>query len=123
MRRRIRRLRFLLWRSRGVDVVVTHAPPMGVGDADDPAHRGFEALLKLLKKYRPQYLLHGHVHLRYGTDQTRERQHGDTTVINCTERYVLELPDRPVKPRHKNQLLWKNGPPRAAEGEEPYGRV
>ena len=106
MRKRIRRLRWQLWRAGGVDLVVTHAPPAGVGDADDPAHMGFEALLPLLDKYRPQYLLHGHVHLRYGTDQTRVRQYGDTTVINTSGRYVLDIPDRPFPEKHRGKLRW-----------------
>ncbi len=95
MQKRIRRLRFALWRAGGVDIVVTHAPPRGIGDLEDPAHQGFESLFALLDKYKPQYLLHGHIHLRYGTDQTRERSYGDTQIINVCERYVLEVPDRP----------------------------
>ena len=106
MRKRIRKLRFLLWRHKGVDIVVTHAPPKGVGDLDDAAHQGFEALLELLDKYHPQYLLHGHVHLRYCTDRTRERTYGDTQVINVCERYVLDLPDRPVPPGKRNQIIY-----------------
>jgi Icc-related predicted phosphoesterase len=93
MRRRIAKLRWKLWRHKGVDIVVTHAPPKGYGDSDDRAHRGFEALLELIDKYHPQYLLHGHVHLRYGADNTRVRQRGDTQIVNVCERYVLEIPD------------------------------
>ena len=93
MKKRIRKLRWKLWRHKGVDIVVTHAPPKGYGDSDDRAHRGFEALLELVDKYHPQYLLHGHVHLRYGADNTRVRQRGDTQIINVCERYVLEIPD------------------------------
>jgi Icc-related predicted phosphoesterase len=89
-----------------VDIVVTHAPPKGVGDLDDFAHRGFEALLPLLEKYRPQYLLHGHVHLRYSADSTRERTWADTRVINVCERYVLDLPDRPVAEKDRNRLIF-----------------
>lgn len=106
MRRRIRKLRFLLWLHRGVDIVVTHTPPRGVGDSDDYAHRGFEAFRELLDKYHPQYLLHGHVHLNYGTDRTRQRTYGDTQVINAGERYVLELPDREVPEKKRNRLIW-----------------
>ena len=106
MRKRIRKLRFLLWLHKGVDIVVTHAPPKGVGDLDDAAHQGFEALLELLDKYHPQYLLHGHVHLRYCADRTRERTYGDTQVINVCERYVLDLPDRPVPPGKLNQIIY-----------------
>ena len=94
MRQRIRKLRWKLWWHKGVDIVVTHAPPKGVGDAEDRAHRGFEALLKLIDKYHPQYLLHGHTHLSYGTDQTRVREYGGTKVINVCQKYVLELPEQ-----------------------------
>lgn len=107
MRRRIRKLRYRLWRTGGVDVVVTHAPPLGVGDSDDPAHRGFSALLELLDKYRPAYLLHGHVHLRYGHDKIRKRVYQDTAVINVSERYVLELPEYDHPAREHNQLIWR----------------
>lgn len=91
MRRRIAKLRWKLWRHKGVDIVVTHAPPRGLGDGEDRAHRGFEALLELIDKYQPKYLLHGHVHLRYGADNTRVHQRGDTQIINVCERYVLDI--------------------------------
>ena len=107
MRRRIAKLRYRLWRMGGVDIVVTHAPPAGIGDGEDPAHWGFEALVELLEQYRPKYLLHGHMHLRYGTDNVRCRHHEDTEVINVTERYTLEIPDVEVSPKQKNLLIWK----------------
>ena len=107
MRRRIAKLRWKLWRMGGVDIVVTHAPPEGIGDMDDPAHRGFAALRSLLDKYKPAYLVHGHVHLRYGIDQTRIRKHGETTVINASERFVLEIPDREYPLRQHRQVIWK----------------
>ena len=106
MQKRIRKLRFLLWKHKGVDIVVTHAPPFGIGDLADPAHRGFLALRELLDKYHPQYLLHGHVHMCYGTDQTRARTYGSTTVINTCQRYELEIPDVPFPEKHRNKLIW-----------------
>ncbi len=93
MRRRIRKLRWKLWWHKGVDIVITHAPPKGVGDGEDPAHRGFEALLKLIDKYHPKYLLHGHMHLSYGMDQTRVREYNGTQVINVSQKYELDFPD------------------------------
>ena len=99
MRKRIRRLRFRLWLSKGVDVVVTHAPVKGYGDGEDYAHRGYEAFLPLLEKYQPRYLLHGHVHLSYGADMQRVNHCGNTTLINCCERYILDLPEVEA-PRH-----------------------
>ena len=106
MEKRIRKLRFQIRKAGGVDIVVTHAPPEGIGSLDDPAHKGFRAFLDFLDKYRPQYLLHGHVHLRYSQDRTRERVYGDTQVINVNERYVLDIPDRDVPPEKKGRLLW-----------------
>jgi len=112
MRRRIRRLSWRLRRMSGVDLVVTHAPPKGLGDGDDPAHWGFQCFRELLEQYEPNYFLHGHVHLRYGMGMDRVRQFGSTTLINCCERYELEIPDVPVPEKKKNMLIWKALPPK-----------
>lgn len=93
MRKRLAKLRFKLWRHKGVDVVVTHAPPKGIGDGEDRVHQGFEAFIELIDRYHPKYFFHGHTHLRYGTDHTRVREYNGTKVINACERYVLEIPD------------------------------
>ena len=109
MRRRIRKLRWKLWWHGGVDVVITHAPAEGVGDDEDMAHRGFGAFLKLMDKYKPKYLLHGHVHLNYGQNSVRQRQYGDTQVINVCQRYELEIPDESIRPtRKKGDLKYLN---------------
>ena len=115
MRRRIRKLRFPLWRTGGVDIVVTHAPAKGQGDSEDPAHWGFEAFLELLDRYKPQFMLHGHVHMRYDRNIPRQRQYGDTTIINASERYAFEIPDKSFPEKHRNQLIWKNGAPKLEE--------
>ena len=94
MERRIRRMKLKLMQAGGVDIVLTHAPVRGFGDQDDPAHRGFAAFLPLLDKYRPQYLIHGHVHKRYSSKMERVLHYGDTTIINASGRYVLEIPDK-----------------------------
>ena len=107
MRRRLRKLKFKLWKAGGVDIVVTHAPPEGLGDGADPAHRGFACLRELLDQYHPQYLLHGHVHLSYGAGIQRENPYNGTQVVNAYERYVLDVPDRPYDPRDRRQIIWK----------------
>lgn len=94
MRRRIDRLRLKLALAGGVDIVLTHAPVRGFGDEDNITHRGFEAFFPLLDKYRPRYLVHGHIHQRYGVNRPRSFQYGQTTIINATGRYVLEIPDK-----------------------------
>lgn len=109
MRRRIRRLRWKLWRMGGVDIVVTHAAPEGLGDSDDPAHQGFSALRSLLDMYRPQYLIHGHVHMSYGHEVPRLLTYNGTQIINAYERYTVEIPDPPpVKTRELGQVIYKS---------------
>lgn len=93
MRKRIAKLKWKIRWHKGVDIVVTHAPPRGVGDGEDLAHRGFDAFLTFIDRYHPKYLLHGHMHLQYGMDKIREREYNGTKVINACERYVLEYPD------------------------------
>ena len=93
MEKRIRRLRTILRRVGGIDIVVTHATVRGYGDDEDRVHQGFEAFLPLLDQYAPRYLVHGHVHTRYGQNRPRVVQRGKTTMINACERYLLELPD------------------------------
>ncbi len=89
MARRIRRLNRAVKRAGGVDIVLTHCPPKGYGDADDYAHRGFEAFLPMLDKWKPKVLVHGHVHLAYGIP--RELSYNGTRIINASGRYVLEM--------------------------------
>ena len=105
MRRRIRKLRWQIAKYGGVDIIVTHAPPRGVGDGEDRAHQGFESFLELMDTYRPRYLLHGHVHLSYGRDRTREREYHDTKVINVCEKYVLEIPNEEIGTWKKPNLI------------------
>lgn len=107
MRRRIRRLWWKLKRLGGVDIVVTHAAPEGLGDADDRAHWGFAALRDLLDRYRPQVLVHGHVHTSYGHQIPREIDYNGSRIINACERYVFEIPDRPYELRDHGQVIYK----------------
>ena len=95
MRWRIHRLRLKLALTGGVDIVLTHAPVRGFGDEDNMTHRGFEALLPLLDQYQPRYLVHGHIHQRYGANRPRCYQYNETTIVNATGRYILEFPDKP----------------------------
>ena len=91
MRRRIRRLGWRIRRAGGVDIVLAHSPVRGYGDMENLSHRGFEAFLPLLEKWKPRYFVHGHVHTSYGARIPRVLQCGDTTLINACGRYELEL--------------------------------
>ncbi len=99
MAKRIRKLKKAIKLAGGVDIVLSHAAPRGVGDAEDHSHLGFEAFLKLIEEYHPQYLLHGHVHLNYGHSIPRRQEYRGTQVINCWERFELEAESsRPFAP-------------------------
>ena len=92
MAKRVRRQRWKLWRSKGFDILVTHAPARGLGDQEDLPHRGFEVFLKLMDRWRPRYMAYGHVHPEYGAlDFRRELRYGETTVVNAYKRYIIEL--------------------------------
>jgi Icc-related predicted phosphoesterase len=97
--------RALAWRSRlldlraritgGVDVIVTHSPPLldGEAEATDKVHRGVAAYTELLKRQKPLLFLHGHTHLGYGRGQ-RERRVGVTRVIDCYGHALIEVEPR-----------------------------
>ena len=91
MRRRIRRLRFRLWRKKGFDILVTHAPARGINDFDTLSHRGFECFVELLDRYKPRLFLHGHIHRNYGAEIPRRTQRGETEIVNAYEHTVVEL--------------------------------
>ncbi|MFD0675195.1 metallophosphoesterase [Cohnella sp. GCM10027633] len=90
MKRRITKLRLRLWLSKGIDILVTHAPAYKIGDGEDLCHRGFECFIEFLSKYKPRYLLHGHQHLNYGRNQ-RIHNFKETEIINAFGYYFIEL--------------------------------
>lgn len=92
MRRRIKKLSYKLWRHKGFDILVSHAPAYQVNDLPDLPHRGFAAFLPLLDKYKPKFFIHGHVHANYRNNFKRTDTYGETTVINGYEFYVVEYP-------------------------------
>jgi len=76
--------------GRYLDILITHAPPYGVHDGTDLCHQGFRAFLTLMRHFRPQYLIHGHIHV-YNPTQVRETIYRNTLVINTYGYRVLNL--------------------------------
>lgn len=97
MKRRILKLWFKLRRKKGFDILLTHSPAAGINDQADPAHQGFQCFLDLIDRYHPKYFLHGHVHNNYGRGFKREDVRGETRIINCYEKYEIEIPDEELK--------------------------
>ncbi|MDX1600549.1 MAG: metallophosphoesterase [Anaerolineales bacterium] len=86
MRRRLMSfLPGILWQRmlgrRAFDILLTHAPPRGIHDAQDPAHVGFRTFLDLIRWARPRLMLHGHMHVIRNIERT-ETKYKDTRVVN-----------------------------------------
>ncbi len=75
--------------GRYLDILVTHAPPAGIHDKDDPCHRGFKCLLWFMRRFKPAYLVHGHIHL-YDLQDVRVSRYLGTTVVNAYSHYLIE---------------------------------
>lgn len=91
MDRRVLRRRWELARRGGFDILLTHAPALGLNDGDDPCHIGFNAFNSLMDKYKPRYFVHGHMHMTYGQDIPRRSSYGETQVINAFESHIFEF--------------------------------
>ncbi|MGH2775938.1 MAG: metallophosphoesterase family protein [Actinomycetota bacterium] len=75
--------------ARHLEVLLTHSPPLGVGDDDDPCHEGFAAFHRLVERLSPSVLLHGHIH-PYGR-QVEELQIDETRIINTVGHRLIEV--------------------------------
>lgn len=91
MRRKVRHLWFKIWRKKGIDIILTHAPPKGIHDGKDICHRGFSSFVDLIEKYQPRYFLHGHTHASYGFTKEKVTKIGKTEVINIEGYFILEI--------------------------------
>jgi predicted phosphodiesterase len=72
-----------------LDLLLTHAPPFGSGGAEDAAHVGFAAFLRIIRDLQPSLLIHGHIH-PYGRAMP-ERNIGGTRIVNAVPSRVIEL--------------------------------
>lgn len=75
--------------GRYLDILITHAPPRGLGDREDLCHTGFKAFLWFMRKFKPRYLLHGHIHL-FDLNSPRVMHYCETEIVNIFGSYLLE---------------------------------
>jgi Icc-related predicted phosphoesterase len=90
----------------GLDILITHGPPMGIHDQISPhlgsEHLGDEELMAAVERAKPKIHVFGHIHGGYG-----QTQYVNTLFVNaaiCNEAYkpvnqpiVIELPDVEAK--------------------------
>ena len=93
----LRLLPGLLWNrlryGRFLDILLTHAPPKGIHDKQDPCHQGFKYFLKFMNLFKPSYLIHGHIHL-YDLNAIRETRYRDTIVLNAYDHIVIDTEEK-----------------------------
>ncbi len=90
---KIQRLRPRIWWKGGVDIVITHAPPRHIHDAEDRCHRGFKSFRWLIDKYSPHYLIHGHIHANFTEPSQRVTIVNRTEVINTYGYHLFDFDD------------------------------
>jgi hypothetical protein len=83
----LNRLRY----GRYLDILLTHAPPLGIHNGPDFPHRGFRALLLFMERFAPRYLIHGHIHRSYGFSAVTETHYRHTTVLNTAGYRLLTV--------------------------------
>ncbi len=98
MEKRIKKLKFKLFRQKGFDILITHAPAYQINDGRDLPHQGFRCFVELINKYQPKFFAHGHVHMTYGLQYKRINKYQDTHIINAYERYVFDYEDEEMCP-------------------------
>ena len=77
--------------GRYLDIFMTHASPRHIHDHEDPCHIGFECFNWFLQKFKPSYMIHGHIHL-YDMREERTGKYWDTTIVNAYAHCIIEFP-------------------------------
>jgi len=90
MSRTVLKTRLKIWWQKGIDIVISHAPPEGVHDGEDICHSGFKCFRSLINRYSPQYFLHGHIHTSFKNQTERKTKMNKTNVINTFGYHVFD---------------------------------
>lgn len=79
-------------KGRAVDILLTHAAPVGPHAGDDWPHRGVPAFNRFHARWKPQLHVHGHVHLNGANAPRRYVTENGVTVINAFEFTLIDWP-------------------------------
>ena len=78
-----------IFRGRFSDILLTHAPPLGIHDKEGNCQLGFKCFLWFMRAFKPRYLVHGHTHI-YDPSEPRETKYHKTLVINVYGHYLID---------------------------------
>lgn len=83
---------------KGVDVLITHQPPMGILDLDSAGrHFGSTKLLEKVTELKPKLHLFGHVHNAYGTKVWKNIAFVNGSVVNDHYSLMAERPTQVIE--------------------------
>lgn len=95
---RVKKLGISLHFSRGFDILVTHAPAIGLGDRPGTFHEGFEAFRYLDDRYKPKVHFYGHRHTGgCPVDRKAIYPYGDTVMINACGYKIIDYDENIMK--------------------------
>ena len=85
-------LGMLAFRARkGVDILLTHAPPTGPHAGQDYAHRGCGCIQKFMDRRHPKLVVHGHIHEYEGKKLDYKDESSGAEVMNAYGYRIVEL--------------------------------
>ena len=87
--------------GRYLDILLTHAAPRHIHDLEDPCHKGFESFNWFINKFKPTWMVHGHIHI-YDSRTPRLTVVGKTNIVNAFGYYIIEIPVLPAAEEKKN---------------------
>ena len=76
--------------GRYLDIFLTHATPYKVHDHDDPCHTVFSSFNWFVERFKPKYMVHGHIHL-YDQREIRISQYKETTIVNAFAHCIIDF--------------------------------
>lgn len=76
---------------RRLDLLITHSPPSGIHDDDDPTHRGLRALNFMIRWAKPRYMLHGHTIFYHQNLDSHIATYQGTQIVNVYPFRVMEI--------------------------------
>lgn len=79
------------YRRRQLDILLTHSPPDGIHDDDDPAHQGLRALNLVLQVAKPRFMLHGHTIFYKHNIKSHVTNYCQTQVINIYPFRIMDI--------------------------------